>query len=135
MLDEGYDFSFSGVKSAVLNYINKCNMTGVEYVKEDIAASFQKAVTEVLVKKTADACRRSGMKKVAVAGGVSANKYLREKLSEECGKNGFEFNVPDIVLCTDNAAMIGSAAFYEYENGNTADMSVNAYPNLRLGEK
>ncbi|MBR1737269.1 MAG: tRNA (adenosine(37)-N6)-threonylcarbamoyltransferase complex transferase subunit TsaD [Firmicutes bacterium] len=135
MLDEGYDFSFSGVKSAVLNYINKCNMTGVEYVKEDIAASFQKAVTEVLVKKTADACKKSGMKKVAVAGGVSANKYLREKLREECKRNGFEFNVPDIVLCTDNAAMIGSAAFYEYENGNTADMSVNAYPNLRLGEK
>ncbi len=130
-----FDFSFSGLKSAVLNYINKCRMTGDGIVLADVAASFQKAVVEVLVMKAITACRKEGVSKVALAGGVSSNSFLRMSMEEACMKEGFELNVPKPVLCTDNAAMIGSAAYFEYINGNFAGLDLNAYPSLRLGER
>lgn len=130
-----YDFSFSGLKSAVLNFINKARMTGEEFKNEDVAASFQQAVVDVLVEKTIRACDEYGLKKLALAGGVSANSYLRGQMEKACNENDIEFNVPKPVLCTDNAAMIGAAGYYEFINGNVADMSLNAYPSLKLGER
>ena len=132
---DSYDFSFSGLKSAVLNFINKANMTGEEYRKEDVAASFQQAVVDVLVEKAMRACKELGMNKLALAGGVSANKHLREAMAKACEENNIELCVPKPILCTDNGAMIGSAGYYEYIKGNTAGMELNAYPNLKLGER
>lgn len=136
MLENGcYDFSFSGLKSAVLNYVNKCNMKNETYNPADVAASFQKAVTDVLTTKCVDLCRERNIKKAALAGGVSANGFLRTEMSEACRQNGIELCIPDSVLCTDNAAMIGSAAYFELIAGRTAKLSLNAYPNLKLGDK
>ncbi len=132
--DDTYDFSFSGLKSAVLNYINKANMIGEEIVAADVAASFQKAVVSVLVEKSMRACKSLGLNKLALAGGVSANSYLRAKMLAACNENGIEMCVPKPVLCTDNGAMIGSAGYYEFINGRTAGMDLNAYPGLKLGE-
>jgi N6-L-threonylcarbamoyladenine synthase len=132
---DSYDFSFSGLKSAVLNYINKAKMTGMEINRADVAASFQQAVVDVLVEKAMRACQMRGVSRLAMAGGVSANSYLRASMQKACDENGVEMCVPRPALCTDNAAMIGSAAFYEYRNGNLAGMELNAYPNLQLGEK
>ncbi|MBQ7265273.1 MAG: tRNA (adenosine(37)-N6)-threonylcarbamoyltransferase complex transferase subunit TsaD [Firmicutes bacterium] len=134
-LEEGsYDFSFSGLKSAVLNYINKAKMKNEPINNADIAASFQKAVTDILTERAERACKQTGIKKLALAGGVSANKHLRAQIEAMCKRENITFSVPDIILCTDNAAMIGSAAYYEYLKGNIADMSVNAYPSLGLEE-
>lgn len=132
---ESMDFSFSGLKSAVLNYINKCNMMGVKFKKEDIAASFQQAVVDVLVYKTIKACKDKNINKIALAGGVSANSFLRKSMNEMCIKENIELNIPKPILCTDNAAMIASAAFYEYINGYSFKMDLNAYPNLKLGQR
>lgn len=132
---DSYDFSFSGLKSAVLNFINKAKMTGEEFKNEDVAAGFQQAVVDVLVEKAMRACKELNINKLALAGGVSANSHLREEMEKACNENSIEFNVPAPVLCTDNAAMIGSAAYYEFINGNIADMSLNAYPSLKLGER
>ena len=133
--DDSYDFSFSGLKSAVLNYINKQNMMGIEINQNDVAASFQKAVIEVLVEKTIKAAKEKGVTSVAMAGGVASNSALRALMSEKCNENGFHFNIPDPILCTDNAAMIGSAAYYEYIKGRRDTLDLNANPNLKLGEK
>ena len=130
--EEGYDFSFSGLKSAVLNYLNSEQMAGREPVTADVAASFQKAVVEVLTEKTLRAARDFREKKVAVAGGVSANKPLRESLEKACAAEGIEFSVPRFILCTDNAAMIACAAYYGYETGECSDLSLNADPDLTL---
>ncbi len=130
-----YDFSFSGLKSAVLNYINQCEMKGETVIQADVAASFQKAVVEVLTEHSMTAIRESGMKKFALAGGVASNSHLRKALEEACAKEGVEFYRPSPILCTDNAAMIGAAGYYEFINGNVSDYTLNAIPNLRLGER
>jgi N6-L-threonylcarbamoyladenine synthase len=129
------DFSFSGLKSAVLNYLNNSRMKGIEIVKEDVAASFQQAVIDVLVDKTVLAAKQCGVDTIVLAGGVAANSGLRALLGERAEQNNFKLRVPPLSLCTDNAAMIGCAAYYDYINGYTADMYLNAIPNLKLGDK
>ena len=133
--DAPYDFSFSGVKSAVLNYINGCKMKGEEYNNADIAASFQKAVTDVLVENAMHAVKEYGLSKFAIAGGVASNSTLRTAMKEACEKNGVEFYHPSPIYCTDNAAMIGVAAYYEYLAGTRHSWDLNAVPNLKLGER
>ena len=133
--DAQYDFSFSGLKSAVLNYINGCRMKGEELNQADIAASFQKAVTDVLVENAMRAVREYRAEKFAIAGGVAANSALRSAMKEACEKEGIDFYYPSPVYCTDNAAMIGAAAYYEYLNGTRHGWDLNAVPNLRLGER
>ena len=129
-----YDFSFSGLKSAVLNYLNHAKMTGVEICTEDVAASFQKAVTDVLVEHAMHSADVMGFKKLAIAGGVASNTSLRSAMEEECRKRGIAFYRPSPILCTDNAAMIGTAAYYDYRKGRVSDLYLNAVPNLRLGD-
>lgn len=133
--DNSYDFSFSGLKSAVLNYINKCKMTDVSFKPEDIAASFQQAVIEVLVNKTIKAAKQKNIYKIAMAGGVAANSSLRKHMKEACEKENITLNYPSPILCTDNAAMIGSAGYYEFINGVRHKLDLNAVPNLKLGQK
>lgn len=130
-----YDFSFSGLKSAVLNYINGCQMKGESYNPADIAASFQKAVVEVLVEKSILAIEEYGMNKFAIAGGVASNSALRAGMQEACEERGIEFYHPSPIYCTDNAAMIGAAAYYEYMAGTRHGWDLNAVPNLKLGER
>ncbi len=132
--DDTLDFSFSGVKSAVLNYINKCKMKDIEINVADVAASFQKAVVDVLKENVFLTCERRNINKIAIAGGVASNSTLREELMKEGKKKGVEILFPDRILCTDNAAMIGSAAYYEFIKGNIAKLDLNAKPNLKLGE-
>ena len=133
--DAPYDFSFSGVKSAVLNYINGCQMKGETFNQADIAASFQKAVTDVLVENAMRAVDEYGMKKLAIAGGVASNSTLRQAMKDACEKKGIEFYYPSPIFCTDNAAMIGVAAHYEYLKGTRHGWDLNAVPNLKLGER
>ena len=135
MSDSPYDFSFSGVKSAVLNYINGCQMKGESYSQADIAASFQKAVTDVLVENAMKAVNEFGLKKFAIAGGVASNSALRAAMQEACDKKGVKFYHPSPIYCTDNAAMIGVAAYYEYLAGTRHGWDLNAVPNLKLGER
>ena len=130
-----YDFSFSGVKSAVLNYINGGKMKGEEYSQADIAASFQKAVTDVLVGNAMHAVEEYGDRKFAIAGGVASNSALRAAMAEACKEKGVEFYYPSPIYCTDNAAMIGVAAYYEFMNGTRHGWDLNAVPNLKLGER
>lgn len=130
-----YDFSFSGLKSAVLNYINGCQMKGQTYNPADIAASFQKAVVDVLVENSMNAVEEFSMNKFAIAGGVASNSALREGMKETCEKRGIEFFYPSPIYCTDNAAMIGAAAYYEYLAGTRHGWDLNAVPNLKLGER
>ncbi len=132
--DAPYDFSFSGLKSAVLNYINGCRMKGEEYSQADVAASFQKAVTDVLVEKAMHAAEEYHISKFAIAGGVASNGALREAMKTACRTRGIRFYYPSPVYCTDNAAMIGAAAYYEYRNGTRHGWDLNAAPNLKLGE-
>ena len=133
--DNSLDFSFSGVKSAVLNYLNKAEMKNEEVNKADVAASFQRAVVEVLTDNVLKTCRSRNVDKIAIAGGVESNSALRENLIREAGKEGIKILFPEPILCTDNAAMIGSAAYFELLKGKTAKMDINAKPNLRLGER
>ncbi len=130
-----YDFSFSGLKSAVLNYLNGANMKGETIVQEDVAASFQKAVVDVLVDHAMQAVDKYGFKKLAIAGGVASNSALRAAMEEACAQRGVTFYRPSPILCTDNAAMIGAAAYYDYMKGIRSDYSLNAVPNLKLGER
>lgn len=131
---DSLDFSFSGIKSAVLNYINGCRMKNIEIVVEDVAASFQEAVVDVLVNKMAMAIDVTGVKQIALAGGVAANSHLRAKMQEMAEKKGVSFHNPSLVLCTDNAAMIGCVGYYNYQAGITADQYLNAVPNLKIGQ-
>lgn len=130
-----YDFSFSGLKSAVLNYINSCEMKGIELNVPDIAASFQKAVIDVLVEHSMEALRVNGFKKFAIAGGVASNSGLRAAFEKACREQNVEFYHPSPVFCTDNAAMIGVAGYYEYIKGVRSSLDLNAVPNLKLGER
>lgn len=130
-----YDFSFSGIKSAVLNYINHSEMKNEEINRADLVASFQNAVVDALVSRAIMAAKEYGCKKLAVAGGVAANSALRAALESECKKNNITFYHPSPIFCTDNAAMIGSAGYYEYMAGVRAGWDLNAVPNLKLGEK
>ena len=133
--DAVYDFSFSGLKSAVLNYLNSCEMKGIEIRQADVAASFQKAVVDVLVEHSMQAMQECDMKKFAVAGGVASNTALRSALEKECAQRGITFYRPSPIMCTDNAAMIGAAAYYEYRKGVRHGYDLNAVPNLKLGGK
>ena len=130
-----YDFSFSGLKSAVLNYLNGAKMKGEEIVAADVAASFQKAVTDVLVEHAMMAVKEYGFDKLAIAGGVASNSTLRREMELACEKNHVKFYHPSPILCTDNAAMIGAAAYYEYLAGTRHGLDLNAIPNLKLGER
>lgn len=133
--DSVYDFSFSGLKSAVLNYLNGCKMKGEEINEADVAASFQKAVTEVLVDHAIMAVKEAGMDKLAIAGGVASNGTLRAAMEKACAENGISFYRPSPIFCTDNAAMIGAAAYYEFQKGVRHGLDLNAVPNLKLGER
>lgn len=133
--DAEYDFSFSGLKSAVLNYLNSCQMKGQEIRTADVAASFQKAVIDVLVEHSMDAVSKYGYHKFAIAGGVASNSGLRKAFEVACQEKGIEFYHPSPVYCTDNAAMIGTAAYYEYQKGVRHGFDLNAVPNLKLGER
>lgn len=133
--DNTLDFSFSGVKSAVLNYLNKMEMKNEKINKADVAASFQKAVVGVLTDNVIKTCKIKKIDKIAIAGGVASNSALRESLIKEGKKRNINVLFPSPILCTDNAAMIGSAAYFEFLRGNVASMDLNAKPNLRLGER
>ena len=126
LMDDSYNFSFSGIKSAVVNLIHNENQRGNEIRVNDICTSFQNRVISVLTKKTIRALKEYNVKNLILAGGVAANSYLRETLDKECNKEGFNFSYPRISYCTDNAAMIGAAAYYAYKKGIVADLTLNA---------
>ena len=130
--DESYNFSFSGLKSAVINLSHNEKQRGNEINKENFACSFQNRVVSILTKKTMKAIEEYNVKNLIVAGGVSANNQIRETLLDECKKNDIEITIPPIVYCTDNAAMIGSAAYYYYKKGVIADLELNAKANTEL---
>ena len=127
-----YDFSFSGLKSAVLNYLNSCQMKGETVKTADVAASFQKAVIDVLVEHSLHAVKQFGFSKFAIAGGVASNSSLRKAFEQECARQGIRFYHPSPIYCTDNAAMIGVAGYYEYLAGVRHGYDLNAVPNLKL---
>lgn len=135
-LEEGsYDFSFSGLKSSVLNYLNSQKMKGEEIPVADVAASFQKAVVEILTEKAVRCAIERGVKRIVLAGGVAANSGLRSYLGSECEKNNIDLKYPSLILCTDNAAMIGCVAYYEYMRGLRSGLDLNAIPSLKIGER
>lgn len=133
--ESAYDFSFSGLKSAVLNYLNSCEMKGESVNRADVAASFQKAVIDVLVGHALVAAEDYHINKFAIAGGVASNSSLRGAFEAECKARGIAFYHPSPILCTDNAAMIGAAGYYEYQKGVRSGLDLNAQPNLKLGER
>lgn len=133
--DAPYDFSFSGVKSAVLNHLNSCEMKKEDINRADVAASFQEAVVDALVTKTLAAAKDLKLSKVAMAGGVAANSALREAMEAGCQKRGIALYYPSPIFCTDNAAMIGVAAYYEFINGTRHGLDLNAVPNLKIGQR
>ena len=128
---EGLDFSFSGIKTAILNLHHK----NPEINKADLCASFEKSCTEVLVENTLKAAESLKVNTVALAGGVSANSYIREKFLQLEETHNMKVYYPEPILCTDNAAMIASAAYFDYKAGNIADLTLNAIPNLKIGER
>ncbi len=130
-----YDFSFSGMKSAVLNYLNTARMKGEEISVPDVAASFQAAVVDVLVSHAMWAIDEFHLDKFALAGGVASNSALRAAMEEGCRQKKAAFYCPPPILCTDNAAMIGAAAYYDYIRGVRSGFDLNAVPNLKLGER
>ncbi|NLZ47465.1 MAG: tRNA (adenosine(37)-N6)-threonylcarbamoyltransferase complex transferase subunit TsaD [Clostridiales bacterium] len=133
--EETLDFSFSGLKSAVLNYLNKMEMTGQEINKADVAASFQKAVVDVLTDNVIKTCKMKKVNKIAIAGGVASNTALRNSLIKAGADHNIQVLFPAPILCTDNAAMIASAAYFEYMRGVRSPLDLNAAPNLKLGER
>ena len=133
MLDKNsYNFSFSGLKTAVLNYLNSKKQKNEEISKEDVCASFQRAVFDVLIYKTERLMKEKNLDKLVVSGGVSANNTLRAEIEKMCEKNNFKSYFPSKILCTDNAAMIASSGYYEYISGVRSDLTLNVEPNLEL---
>lgn len=130
--EDTLDFSFSGLKSAVLNYVNQTKQKGGEINDADVAASFQEAVVDVLVKKAIKAAKTKKCTQIALAGGVASNSRLRKALMDECEINGFKFFRPAPILCTDNAAMIGSCAYYKFLDNEFSEYDLNANPNLDI---
>ncbi len=130
-----FEFSFSGLKSAVLNYLNSAKQKNIDICDEDVAASFQKAIVDVLVEKTREAAHHTGQKIITVAGGVSANKGLQRALQHMCEEEGFTFYQPTSILSTDNAAMIGCRAYYMAQVNHFSDLRLNARPAIEIGEK
>lgn len=130
-----YEFSFSGLKSAVLNYLNSMKLKHLEVNKADVAASFQKSVVNILVHKAVEAARQTGMNKLVLAGGVAANSSLEEHLRQAAEQNNLEFYYPSKILCTDNAAMIACRGYYQALAGQFADSDLNAVPYLELTDK
>ncbi|MDE6025064.1 MAG: tRNA (adenosine(37)-N6)-threonylcarbamoyltransferase complex transferase subunit TsaD [Lachnospiraceae bacterium] len=135
MEDAPYDFSFSGLKSAVLNYLNGCEMKDIEVNKADVAASFQQAVVDVLTTGSVRAAKEYGCEYLALAGGVASNSLLRKELETACKENSIQFFYPSPVYCTDNAAMIGVAGYHDYVAGVRGGLNLNAVPNLKIGER
>ena len=128
----GLNFSFSGVKTSVINYVHRMEQKGEEVPRADVAASFQNAICSVLTEVTVKAAREKGVSKIAVAGGVAANRELRRRLHDAAEENGFEFFLPPPKLCTDNGAMISCAGYYEFMMGHTAPLNLNAVATLRM---
>ncbi len=133
--ENSLDFSFSGVKTSVINYLHKAEQKGEEINKNDVAASFQNAAVEILTENTIKAAIQKQVKTICLAGGVASNTALRQSLYNKAKQIGAELYYPPPVLCTDNAAMIAAAGFYEFENKTQADLSLNAYPSVSLGDK
>ena len=129
---DSLDFSFSGIKTGVLNYINGQRQKGLEINNADVAASFQQAVMDVIVTKTVRAAKQRKQKRIVVAGGVAANSKLRDMLKAACEKEGIKMYVPASILCTDNGVMIACAAYYKYQAGMVSDFTLDAFPNLPL---
>ena len=129
-----YDFSFSGMKSAALNYLNSCQMQNIPVVQEDVAACFQRAVTDVLCDRASAAIDEYKPTAFAIAGGVASNGALRAKMKDMCDRKGIPFYNPSPIFCTDNGAMIGAAGYHEFMAGNIAGLDLNATPALKLGE-
>lgn len=125
---DNLDFSFSGIKTAVINLNHKDPAIN----KADLCASFEKTVTEILIDNVKKAIKETGITEVALAGGVSANSYIRNEFLKFGEENKIKIYYPEPILCTDNAAMIASTAYYNYMEGNTADMRLNAVPNLKI---
>lgn len=134
MEDAPYDFSFSGLKSSVLNYLNSCEMKNIDINRADVAASFQQAVIDVLTDNSVRAAKAYGCNNLALAGGVASNSLLRESMEEACRREGINFYHPSSIFCTDNAAMIGVAGYHEYMSGTRHGLDLNAVPNLKMGE-
>ena len=135
-LEKGsFDFSFSGLKSAVINYLHRAEQKHEEVNKADLAASFQSAVADVLVDKTIEAAAQTGVSTILLAGGVAANTWLRADLAGRAGEKALKVNVPPTILCTDNAVMIACAAYYKFLQGAFAPLTLNAVPDLKLGEE
>lgn len=133
LLEKGsYDFSFSGLKTQVINHVHACRQKGEDVDDADMAASFQLAVMEVIVKKAVEAAKECGRDRIALAGGVAANSLLRQLMEDACRKEGFRLYRPEPVLCTDNAAMIACAAYYLYRDGIVSDLDLDAFPVLDL---
>ncbi len=132
---DSLDFSFSGLKTAVINYLHRSGQRGEVVNNADLAASFQKAVTDVLVDKTLDAARETGVSTILLAGGVAANTGLRASMKEQAGRESIRVVIPPLILCTDNAAMIACTAYYKYLRGAFAPLTLNAVPDLKLGEE
>lgn len=129
---KNYDFSYSGLKTAVINYVNTQKMKGEEFSKADVACSFQCSAIDVLVEKAIHGAIQNGIKTITVGGGVGANGYLRERLEKECKKHDFKLVLPEKKLCTDNAGMIGAEGYLQYLNGNFADLTLNAKASVKL---
>ena len=131
--EDSFEFSFSGLKSAVVNYLHTAAQRRETVNTADVAASFQFAVVDVLAQKAIQAVRRCGAHKLVLAGGVAANRSLRDSLQERCQRESIDFYCPDTILCTDNAAMVACRAYYQLQSGDIADLSLNAVPGLPLG--